>query len=99
MHSPRAVKRRLAMTLETETDQFELIANALRAISKEISYGGLANALLKVALTYSGAIRGAVLLSAGGMLLAKADASFPRKRASVFASQPAVVSASLCSYH
>jgi signal transduction histidine kinase len=83
-------ERRLAMTLENETSELDVIAKALQAISKEISYGGLAKALLKVALGYCGAARGAVLLSKGGELLAKADASFPREKAKVFASQPPV---------
>jgi len=78
------------MTLENETFELELIAKAFQAISKEISYGGLAKALLQTALGYSGAARGAVLLSTGGELLAKADASFPRERAKVVASQPAI---------
>jgi len=76
------------MRLENETSELELIAEALRAISKEISYEGLAKALLKAALDYSGAARGAVLLSERGELLAKADASFPRERAKFFASHP-----------
>jgi signal transduction histidine kinase len=83
-------ERRLAMTLENETFELELIAKAFQAISKEISYRGLAKALLQAALGYSGAVRGAVLLSEGDELLAKADASFPRERAKVFASHPAV---------
>jgi signal transduction histidine kinase len=78
------------MTLENERFDLELIAKAFQVISKEISYAGLARALLKVALEYSGAVRGAVLLSKGGELLAKADASFPREKAKVFASQPPV---------
>src|SRR5260370_33894180 len=76
------------MRLENETSELELIAKAFRAISKEISYEGLAKALLKAALGHSGADRGAVLLREGGELLPKADASFPRERAKVFASQP-----------
>jgi signal transduction histidine kinase len=76
------------MRLEKETSELELIANALQAISKEISYEGLARALLKTALGYSGAARGAVLLSESGELLAKADASFPRERAKFFVSEP-----------
>jgi PAS domain-containing protein len=76
------------MRLEDGTYELEPIANALQAISKEISYEGLAKALLSAALGYSGAARGAVLLSEGGELLAKADASFPRERAKIFASQP-----------
>jgi signal transduction histidine kinase len=76
------------MRLENETSELELIAKAFRAISKETSYEGLAKALLKAALGHSGAARGAVLLSEGGELLAKADASFPRERAKFFASQP-----------
>jgi GAF domain-containing protein len=79
---------RLAMRLEKETSELELVANALQAISKEISYEGLAKALLKAALRYSGAARGAVLLSERGELLAKADASFPRERAKFFVSEP-----------
>jgi signal transduction histidine kinase len=78
------------MTLEHETFDLELIAKAFQAIAKEISYAGLARALLKVALEYCRAARGAVLLSKEGELLAKVDASFPRERAKVFASQPAV---------
>jgi GAF domain-containing protein len=78
------------MKLENEASKFEPIAKAFRTIAKEISYGGLAKALLKSALECSSAIRGAVLLSEGGELLAKADASFPRERAKVFASQPSV---------
>jgi signal transduction histidine kinase len=83
-------EKRLAMTFENETFELGPIAKAFQAISKEISYGGLAKALLKTALGYSRAVRGAVLLSKGGELLAKADASFPRERAKVFASQPAI---------
>jgi signal transduction histidine kinase len=75
---------------EDELFELEAIANALRAVSKEISYGGLANAVLQAALEYCGAARGAVLLSEGGELLAKADASFQRERARVFTSQPPV---------
>jgi signal transduction histidine kinase len=66
----------------------ELIAKAFRAISKETSYEELAKALLKAALGYSGAARGAVLVSEKGELLAEADARFPRERAQFFASQP-----------
>jgi signal transduction histidine kinase len=78
------------VTPENETFELELIAKAFQAIAKEISYGGLADALLKTALRHSGAVRGAVLLREGGELLAKADATFPRERARVFASQPSV---------
>jgi signal transduction histidine kinase len=78
------------MRLENETSELELIAKAFQAISKEISYEGLAEALLKAALGHSGAARGAVLLSEGAELLAKADASFPRERAKFLASQPPV---------
>jgi signal transduction histidine kinase len=76
------------MRLENETSEFELIAKGFQAISKEISYEGLAKALLNAALDYSGAARGAVVLSEGAELLAKADASFPRERAKFFASHP-----------
>jgi signal transduction histidine kinase len=79
-------------TVRPQGDALELerIARALRAIAKEISYGGLATALLQTALEYCGAVRGAVLLSEGGELLARADASFPREGARVLVSQPAV---------
>ena len=76
------------MRLEHETPEIELVAKAFQAISKEISYEGLANALLKAALGHSGASRGAVLLSEGGELLAKADASFAREKTKFFTSQP-----------
>src|ERR1043165_6546637 len=76
------------MKPENEGYELELIARAFRRISKEISYEGLAKALLDEALSYCGAARGGVLLSEEVELLAKADASFPRERASFFASQP-----------
>lgn len=76
------------MGLESETTELEVIAKALRSISKEISYRGLASALLEAALAYSGAVRGAVLLSERGELVAKAGANFPRERAKVFVSRP-----------
>ena len=76
------------MRLENETSEIGRIAKAFQAISKEISYEGLAKALLKAALDYCRAERGAVLLSEKGELLAKADASFPRERARFFVSQP-----------
>ena len=76
------------MRLETETHELELVARAFQTISKEISYQGLAKALLRAALNYSGAARGGILLSQGGELLAKADASFPRERAQFFTSHP-----------
>jgi signal transduction histidine kinase len=78
------------MTHESKKSELELVARALRAISKEVSYAGLARALLAVALEYSEAARGAVLLSEEGPLLAKADASFPRERAKVFVAHPPV---------
>jgi C4-dicarboxylate-specific signal transduction histidine kinase len=81
-------ERNLAMRLENETLELGLIAKALQIISKEISYQGLAKALLREALSYCGAARGGVLLSEGGELLAKADASFPRERAKFFTSHP-----------
>lgn len=84
----KAVGERLAMRLQHETSEIEPIAKALREISKEISYEGLARALLNAALGYSRAARGAVLLSEGGELLAKADASFAREKMKFFASQP-----------
>jgi hypothetical protein len=67
------------MQLENEARDLERIAKAFRLISKEISSGGLANALLGVAIENFGAVRGSVLLS--GELLAKANASFPREKA------------------
>jgi len=76
------------MKLGEETFELDLIAKALRTISKEISYEGLAKALLDAALDYSGAARGAVVLSEGGELVAKADASFPRERARILVSRP-----------
>jgi signal transduction histidine kinase len=76
------------MRLENETFELDLIARALQTISKEISYGGLAEAVLEAALRYSGADRGGVLLSEGGELVAKADASFPREKARILVSQP-----------
>ena len=76
------------MGLGEETFELDLTAKALRAISKEISYGGLAEALLEAALEYSGAARGAVLLSEGGELVAKADASFPREKERILVSRP-----------
>jgi len=78
------------MAFEGETFELELIAKAFEAISKEISFEGLAKALLRVALEYSGAVRGAVLLSAEDGALAKADASFSREWTPVFASYPLV---------
>ena len=77
------------MGLEHEAPEIELIAKALQAISREISYEGLARALLEAALGCSGATRGAVLLSQQGELLAKADASFAREKTKFCASQPA----------
>ena len=76
--------------LGNETFELELIAKSFQAIAKETSYAGLADALLETALEYCGADRGAVLLSEGGELLAKADASFPREKAKVFVSRPPV---------
>ena len=76
------------MRLGEETFELDLMAKALRTISKEISYEGLAEALLEAALDYSGAARGAVLLSEGGELVAKADASFPREKARILVSRP-----------
>jgi signal transduction histidine kinase len=76
------------MKLGEEKFELDLIAKALRTISKEISYEGLAKALLETALDYSGAPRGAVLLSEGGELVGKADASFPRERARILVSRP-----------
>ena len=78
------------MRLENETPDLELIAKALQTISKGTSYEGLAKALLKEALSYCGAARGAVLLSEGGELFDKADASFPREKAQFFTSDPPV---------
>ena len=76
------------MRFGSETHQLELIAEAFQIISKEVSYQGLANSLLRQALDHSGATRGGILLSEGGELLAKADASFPRERAKFFLSHP-----------
>jgi hypothetical protein len=54
------------MKLENEVNELELIARALQKITGEISYEGLAQALLTQALSYCGAARGGVLLSVGG---------------------------------
>src|ERR1700721_3248817 len=78
------------MSLENETFELDLIARALQTISKEISYGGLAKALLEAALRHSGADRGAVLLSEGGELLSKVEPSFPREKAKFIVSSPPV---------
>lgn len=77
------------MRLKSETHELDLVAKAFQVISREISYQGLANALLAEALSFSGAARGAILLSGQRDLLAQADASFPRERANFFASVPA----------
>ena len=79
------------MRLENETHELERIAKAFQIISKEMSYQGLAEILLREALSYSGAVRGGVLLSEGAELLAKADASFPREKAKFFTSHPPAV--------
>ena len=77
------------MVPDGDTQELETIAAALRTISKETGYTGLAKALLDVALAHSKADRGAVLLSESGELLAKADANFPREKAKIFVSHPA----------
>ncbi|MBR0933726.1 ATP-binding protein [Bradyrhizobium jicamae] len=77
------------MSPENEAPELALIAKGLRTISKETTYQGLAEALLREALSYSAADRGGILLSEGNELLARADASFPRERASFFTSSPA----------
>lgn len=78
------------MTHGNGKSELELIGRAFCAISKEVSYVGLARALLAAALEYSEATRGAVLLSEEGPLLAKADASFSRERARVLVAHPPV---------
>jgi signal transduction histidine kinase len=78
-----------AAKFDNVVHEFELIASAFRKIAKETSYESLARALLTEALNYCGAARGGVLLSEGGALLEKADASFPREKAKFFTSQPA----------
>lgn len=80
--------RHLGMRLDNETHELDLVAKAFQIISREISYQGLAKALLMEALSYSGASRGAILLSGQRELLAKVDASFPRERANFLASFP-----------
>jgi signal transduction histidine kinase len=79
----------LAMRLENEAHELEPIARAFQTIAGETSYQGLAKALLKEALAYCNASRGGILLSEGGELLARVDASFPRERAKFFISHPA----------
>jgi signal transduction histidine kinase len=81
---------RCVMMREDETFELEMIAKAFRTISREISYGGLAAALLEATLGYSGAARGAVLLSEGEELLAMVDANFPREKAKILVSHPPV---------
>jgi signal transduction histidine kinase len=81
---------RCAMRREDDTFELEMIAKAFRTISKEISYGGLAAALLETALGYSRAARGAVLLSEGDELLAMVDANFPREKAKILVSHPPI---------
>jgi light-regulated signal transduction histidine kinase (bacteriophytochrome) len=49
------------MRLENETHELEVIAKAIRIISKGPTYEGLAKARLREALSYSGAARGGVL--------------------------------------
>jgi signal transduction histidine kinase len=78
------------MKLENKTCELEVITKALRAISEETSYRGLAEALLAAALGYSGAVRGAVMLSEGGEQFQKAEARFPRERVKVIVSHPPV---------
>lgn len=76
------------MRLDTDTRELELIARALQSISRETTYEGLAEALLRQALAYSKASSGGVLLSAGGQLLDETDAFFPRESANFFISHP-----------
>ena len=52
--------RHLGMRLDSETHELDLVAKAFQIISREISYQGLAKALLMEALNYSGAARGAI---------------------------------------
>lgn len=80
------------MKPDTNTTEIERIAKAFQEISRETTYDGLANALLNASLQYSGAQRGAVLLSEEGELLAKADAGFPREKLTIYASQPPALS-------
>jgi len=83
-----ASARHLGMRFDNENEELELIARAFQIVSREISYQGLAKALLTEALSYSGATRGGILLSEEQELLARADASFPRERGTFFASFP-----------
>ncbi|MGX9431405.1 MULTISPECIES: ATP-binding protein [Bradyrhizobium] len=76
------------MKFANDVLDLELIAKAIQNISSETSYKGLAEALLREALSYCGIGRGAVLLSEMGKLLAKADADFPHDEAWIFVSQP-----------
>jgi signal transduction histidine kinase len=77
------------MKPENEQQEFERIAGASQKIAKEINYEGVAKALLTEALSYCEATRSGVLLSEASELLAKADATFPRReRTRFFASQP-----------
>jgi signal transduction histidine kinase len=76
--------------MELENKACEAIAKALRAISKETSYRGLADALLAAALGYCEGLRGAVMLTEGGEQFKKANLGFPRERSEVIVSHPPV---------
>jgi hypothetical protein len=68
------------MQFKIEAHDLERIATGFRLISKEISYGCLANVLLSVATENSGAVRGTMLLSDRGKLLAKAKSMLSSRR-------------------
>jgi AraC family transcriptional regulator len=76
------------MQLENEAHQLERLAQACQIISKEASYGGLAEALLREALRCTRATRGGILLGEGGKLPAEPDVSFPCEKAKFFTSYP-----------
>ena len=75
------------MRLENKTSKLAVITTALRVISKETSYRGVADPLLKAVLAYSRAVQSAVLLRGCGQFV-RVESSFPRKRAKVIASHP-----------
>jgi signal transduction histidine kinase len=77
-----------AMLLESKICELEWIATALRVISQEIRYRGVAEALLAAALEYSGAVRGAVMLRQDRESPEQADADFPHDGARLVISHP-----------
>lgn len=67
------------MRLKSETHELDLVAKAFQVISREISYQGLANALLAEALSFSGAARGRSYSAAKEICLLKRTRAFPAR--------------------